>query len=313
MPYIHEVIHAGKTEEHHKYYSWYIHPIGGKRNKPKRPSEERIKKSNLRQAEKKLRGLMNENFTDGDYLLTLDFHSHKPRDSTEMQKLAAGFIKKLRYRLKRQGKSPKYIYVMEVGPRGSRHLHMLIEKCDLDNITKCWTYGGVHCSPLYTNGQYRQIASYFLKYALKTETTEERQVGKKWYGSRNLRKPKISKRRVLSKTFKESAPDKTGWYLDKDSEDRGITEAGYQYYSYSYIRIEDESKYIQPYNAEKSKFEEWSLHIRDRDKGSPIHNGEESFDGIGTDHGRKRKRSPADYIAAGIKKIKGFFKRGDRD
>lgn len=310
MPYIHEVVHAGKTEEHHKYYSWYIHPVGEKRDKQKKPSDERIKRSNLRQAEKKLRGLMNENFRDGDYLLTLDFHSHKPRDSAEMQKAAAGFIKKLRYRLKKQGINPKYIYVMEIGPRGSRHLHMVIEKCGLENVLECWTYGGVHCSPLYTDGQYRQIAAYFLKYALKTEATEERLIGKRWYRSRNLRKPKIIKRIVLSNTFKESAPDKAGWYLDKDSESRGITEAGYQYYSYSYIRIEDESKHLYTYDTEKPKIQKWIRYLRPGDKGSAIDHGKEPDHRADPDGG-KHKRGTVNYLAAGIAKIKRLIRRGD--
>ena len=305
MPYIHEVVRAGITEEHRKYHTWYLHPPGEKRGKRASPSEERIRQSNQRQAERKLRGLMNENFSDGDYLLTLDFYTHKPRDSTEMQKLTAGFIRNLRYRLKKRGVTPKYLYVMEIGKRSSRHVHMIIERTELALITECWKYGGVHCTPLYSGGQYRQIASYFLKYALKTETTEK-MVGKKWYGSRNLKKPKVIKRIILARTFREEAREKKGWNLDKASEYRGITAEGYPYYEYTYIKAEtDEGKDIHTHENKKGKR---GLHIRDRSPGKagigkqPDHKG-------GTDHGDKQKRGRGNLLAEGLAKIKRFFGR----
>lgn len=311
MPYIHEICRAGKTEEHCKYYSWYIHPPGMKRQKRSEESEERIKRSNVRKAEKDLRRLMNENFRDGDYLVTLDFHNHKPRDSAEMQEMITKSIRKLRGALKKEGIELKYIYTKEIGPRGSRHVHMMLTKCDIEIIRKCWEYGGIHVDPLYSDGQYSKIASYFMKYALKTEKTEGELIGKRYYGSRNLKKPVVEKKIILSRTFREEAPEKKGFILDKDSEIRGITEQGYPYYSYSYIRVDDEGRYLHTHDAEKPKRTKWSLHIRDRDEGAAVHQREEPDHGDGTDYGCRSKRSPADYIVKGIKKIKGFFRRRD--
>lgn len=305
MPYIHEVIQAGRTEEHRKYYTWYAHPKGTKREKKSNRSEERIRQSNQRQAERKLRGLMNENFKDGDYLITLDFHNHKPRDSTEMQKLVSEFIKKLRYRLKKQDINPKYLYTMEVGPRGSRHVHMMIEKINLGEISDNWTYGGVHCTPLYSQGQYGQIASYFMKYALKTEQTEEKLVGKRWYGSRNLKKPKITKKIVLSNTFRKDPPEKKGWYLDKSSEVRGVTDQGYQYYSYTYIKaVEDESENIHPYEGQEQR---GSSRIRDRGSGAPDI-GEQPGNKDRGDSGDDQKRSRGNLLIKCFEKVKSFFR-----
>lgn len=308
MPYIHEICRAGKTEEHCKYYSWYIHPPGMRRQKRTEGSEERIRKSNVRKAEKDLRRLMNENFRDGDYLVTLDFHSHKPRDSTEMQNMIAKYIRKLRGVLKKEGQDLKYIYTKEIGPRGSRHIHMLLSKCDTEILRRCWEYGGIHVDPLYSQGQYSRIASYFMKYAQKTEKTEGELVGKRYYCSRNLKKPIVEKKIILSRSFREDAPEKKGFVLDKDSEIRGITDQGYPYYSYSYIRVDNEDRYLHAYDTEKPKRTKWSLHLRDRDEGASFGGREESIDGDGGDYGRKRKRSPVDYIIAGFEKIKGFFR-----
>ena len=305
MPYIHEVIRAGRTEEHRKYYTWYAHPKGMKREKKSIRSEERIRQSNQRQAERKLRGLMNENFKDGDFLLTLDFHNHKPRDSAEMQKLVSEFIKKLRYRLKKQDINPKYIYTMEVGPRGSRHVHMLIERVKLGEISDNWSYGGVHCTPLYSQGQYSQIASYFMKYALKTEQTEEKLVGKRWYGSRNLQKPKITKKIVLSTTFRKDPPEKKGWYLDKNSEVRGVTGQGYQYYSYTYIKaVEDESEDIYPYEGQKQRGDN---HIRDSGPGTSDL-GQQPGDKDRDDPGDHQKQSGGNLLARCIAKVQELFR-----
>ena len=312
MPYIHEICKAGKTEEHCKYYSWYIHPPGMKRQKRSEESEDRIKRANIRKAEKDLRRLMNENFQDGDFLVTLDFYSHKPRDSTEMQELTAKFIRRLRALLKKKGQDPNYIYTKEIGPRGSRHIHMMLTKCSVEDIQKSWGYGGVHVDPLYSGGQYSKIASYFMKYAQKTEKTEGELVGKRYYCSRNLKKPIVEKKIILSKTFREEAPEKKGFILDKDSEIRGVTEQGYPYYSYSYIKVDYEDRDLYTYDDEKSKRSKWSLHICDRDEGTALCSGKESAHGDGTDHGRKRKRSPADYIAEGIKKIKRLFRHRDQ-
>ena len=162
--------------------------------------------------------------------------------------------------------------------------------------------------PLYSDGQYSKIASYFMKYALKTEKTEGELIGKRYYGSRNLKKPVVEKKIILSRTFREEAPEKKGFILDKDSEIRGVTEQGYPYYSYSYIRVDNEDRYLYAYDNEKPKRTKWSLHLRDRDEGAAIRHRKEPDHGDGTDRGRQRKRSPADYLIAGLEKIKRFFR-----
>ena len=91
---------------------------------------------------------MNANFVDGDLLVRLDFYKHPVQDSKEMQQCMKKAIRKLRALFKKNNKQLKYIYVKELGPRGSRHIHMVISKCSLDDLQEAWSHGGIHVDPL---------------------------------------------------------------------------------------------------------------------------------------------------------------------
>lgn len=240
MPYILERCVAGKTIEYRKYYTHKIHPKSVKREKTQDETPERIKKANQRKAETTLRRLMNANFEDGDYLIKLDFHFETPSGSKEMQKEMQTFIRRLKYRFDRNERPFKYIYVKEVGSKGGRHVHMLVNKCPIEWIRECWKAGGIHVDPLYSQGQYAQIASYFIKYAEKTEKTEGEIIGKRWYASRNLKKPKVTKKIVKADRYSDKVKHQKGYFLDKNSIEKGINILGYVYFSYTLIQIPKE-------------------------------------------------------------------------
>lgn len=241
MPYIKEVCVAGDTIEVCKYYTYRIGVKGEKREKREKPTSEAQKKVNQRKAEKELRRLMNANFKNGDALVRLDFRE-RPVGSEEMQGIMAKAIRKLRREYSKEGKPLKYIYVKEVGPKGSRHVHMVLSKEGmdvLDVLLRCWPYGNIHIDPLNTAPQFAKIASYFIKYAAKTEETEGKLIGKRWYASRNLTKPKVTKRIIRSNRFRETVMKKEGYILEKDSVRSGISEfTGFQYFSYTLLRWE---------------------------------------------------------------------------
>ncbi len=244
MPYIEEVCVAGKTIEVNKYYSYRYHCKGEKRGIKTKPTSEAQKRVNLRKAAKELRGLMNANFIDGDLLIRLDFfREHFPDGSKMMQSMMQAFIRKLRAEFKKLGRELKYIYVKEVGPRGGRHVHMIMSKCDTDILRRCWPHGGIHVDPLISNGQYRKIADYFIKYAAKTEETEGKIIGKRWYGSKNLARPLIQKRIVTANTFRKKVKVKPGYYLEKDTVREGVSElTGFEYFSYTLIKADQQSR-----------------------------------------------------------------------
>jgi hypothetical protein len=248
MPYYLEVCRAGKTIEFCKYHSYKYPCKGEKRGKRVKTTCETQEKINLRRAEKNLRRLMNHNFCDDDFLITLDyFKKERPEDSKGMQADISNFLRKLRRIYKKENEVLKYIYTKEIGPRGAAHVHMMISRCGDKNLAAilkdCWSKGGVHVDALWSDGQYAQIAAYFVKYANKTIETEGELVGKKYYPSRNLKRPKVTKKIIQGvNTYYEKVKEKAGYYLEKDSVVSGQTVGGYGYFSYTLHEIKKKRK-----------------------------------------------------------------------
>lgn len=238
MAYIEEVCICGRVEERRKYYDARSHPPGEHREKKEKPTSEAQKRVNRRKAERNLRRLMNASFVDGDYLVRLDFfRENTPPDGKEMQRLMNKALRKLRNKFKRMGILLRYVYVKEIGPRGGRHIHIVMNRCDIEWIRESWPYGGIHIDPLNSNGQYKKIASYFMKYADRTEETEGKLVGKRYYPSRTLLKPIIRKRKIRAQRYREMIKVPEGYVLDKETVVAGISEfTGYAYFEYALIR-----------------------------------------------------------------------------
>lgn len=236
--YIKEVCLAGEVLEIRKYFSSRY----GKRIRPgprERPTPEAVKRGNLRKQERELRRLMNANFKDRrDALITLEWRrGEAPYTSEGMQREVQKFIRKLRVRYRKKDKPLRYIYTMEVGPRGGKHVHMMLSHIDIRELGECWE-GVIHAEPLWSGGQYGDIAAYFLKYALKTEAAEGRKLGKRRYTpSKNLIKPKVRKTIVRAASFRKKIRERKGWILDKTRIREGVSEDyGFPYLEYSYIR-----------------------------------------------------------------------------
>lgn len=241
MPYIKETCVAGDTVEICKYYTYKFGVKGERRGKRQEKTCDRQKRINQRKAEKDLRRLMAANFKNGDLVVRLDFYK-RPGGSEEMQPLMEKFTRKMRDIFKKAGKQFKYIYVKEIGPRGSRHIHMLMGREEMDALsllTMCWPHGGIHVDPWTTGPDFSKLAAYFIKYAAKTEETEERLIGKRWYSSKNLQKPTVKKEIIKSNRFRGKIPDKKGYILLEDSIAQGVSDfTGYRYLSYTLIRQE---------------------------------------------------------------------------
>ena len=76
--------------------------------------------------------------------------------------------------MRKKGKTLKYVYTMEIGPKGSRHIHAVINDTDLAELQESWD-GVVNIQPLFSDGNYEKIAQYFVKYSVKTEETEAKE------------------------------------------------------------------------------------------------------------------------------------------
>ncbi len=240
MPYIQETCIAGPIKEIRKYHTYRYNQKGEKRLPQVQDTTECQKKVNQREAQRRLRRLINANFKDGDYLITGDFRKdERPPNSEALQKIMEDYIRRLRYRFKKAGQELKYIYVKELGKKGACHFHMVITECPVKWLRECWPYGGIHIDPLYsgkTEG-YGQIADYFTKYYEKTIDTEGALIGKRWYGSRNLVKPVVTKKIITAGTFRKTVKPEKGYRILDGTYFYGVSEVtGYEMLSYSMIR-----------------------------------------------------------------------------
>lgn len=73
MPYVERVTKAGNTIEIERYFTSRYKKKGIKRGDKVKPTKEEQEKVNTRQAERKLRILINANYGYGDYHLVLDY------------------------------------------------------------------------------------------------------------------------------------------------------------------------------------------------------------------------------------------------
>lgn len=239
MPYIEEICIAGKTKEVNRYYSSKYNKKGYKRQKKQKETSEKQKEINKRQSEIKLTRDMNANFGYGDWLVTLDYREENKPDKEQMRTEIRKFLRKLRKVYKKISKVLKYIHVMEIGKKGARHHHMLINKIDPTLITELWEYGYMHFTPLDRTGQYKKIAHYFIKYSDTYMNTEKELQGKRWNASKNLIHPVPEKRIITKHAYirREVKPQK-GYYVDKESVEEGIHEkTGYMFFRYTLVMI----------------------------------------------------------------------------
>ena len=220
LSYIEKIVEAGETTEISRYYSIRTGKPEGMRRRKLDPTPERIKRANMRRRADRLRQLMNANFNDNDYWsLTLTYRQGAEPDTIRgVRDDAADFVKRLRKCAKLFGAEPRYIYVIGAG-KHRRHIHITVNALpDMARLTGCWIHGHVSMTKLYSDGQYRSLADYYIQNAQDTNEQEEA-LGEKpgqWYvPSRNLTQPKETKRIITAKEFRTDPKPKKGYYVEK--------------------------------------------------------------------------------------------------
>lgn len=244
MPYVKRTTVAGKTKEVEYYYTSRYNKKGQSRRDKVKSTKEQQKRVNKRAAERKLRILMNSNFGYGDFHVVLDYIRRKEEDartSEEMRKDLDVFLRELRKAYKKANKELKYIHVMEIGSKGARHHHLVINKIDTKILQGAWykAYEGharVKVFPLDDSGQYSDLANYFIKYTDAHRTEKEGALMKKrWNSSKNLARPEPVYEVVTHRNwFRCEAKPEDGYYIDQDSVAKGI--ASPDYYGYGWFR-----------------------------------------------------------------------------
>lgn len=241
MPYIKETCTAGKTKEFNYYYSYHVHQKGEKRRKKAEKTCEAQKKVNLRQAVKKLTRILNANFSQDDYYLTLKYKKEeRPQTKEELRDHIDKYLRDMRRIYKKVGTVFKYVWVAEVGERGAVHVHIVVSGIDFRLIKNIWEHGFVTCEPMREDGQYRKLAEYFVKYSEKTLSTTGELQGKRYNSSKNLIIPEPEKKKCLKDRYREKIVIPKGYYLDADSVRSGIHEiTGWEYFFYTVVKLEE--------------------------------------------------------------------------
>ncbi len=238
MPYIKEICKCGKVIEINKYFSSRYHKKGIPRGRNSELTNELQKKVNLRQAIKKIRRLINANFTKNDMHWVLTYRKadrpnpHKARDDLDK------FLRKLRKIYKDNGMELKYIAVTEYENRAIHH-HILINYIEPKIINELWKYGRARLSMLDDLGDYGALGEYFIKETSKTFTKSDAPLGKRWRQSRNLIIPIPEKEIVKADSWRKEPKPLKGYQIIKSSVVTGEHEiTGYMFQSYSMVKIE---------------------------------------------------------------------------
>ena len=130
---------------------------------------------------------------------------------------------------------------MEIGERGARHHHLVVNHIDVAILQKCWNkaydkHSEIKAYKLDDTGNYAKLASYLIKYTDKHTKKEDGALQKKrWSRSKNLKVPEPQIEVISERsTFQTKPKAIKGYYVDKDSVRCGIHSS--EYYGYGFVR-----------------------------------------------------------------------------
>ena len=238
MSYRHEYCRAGRTKQHTYYYAARTDTKEGTRKRKENKTSEAQKKVNSRQSVKKLTWILNENFDGTSLYVTWSYAKEKrPPGKEELRADVEKLLRNIRKVYRAAKDVAKYVWVAEVGERGAVHVHMVLNAVDIKSLRKCWDKGWITIKPLDESGQYRRLASYFVKYSEKTMKTSEGFSGKRYNSSKNLKIPQPQRTTVTAKNaYNHTIEIPKGWYLDKDSVAEAWHEVtGFMYFTYTLV------------------------------------------------------------------------------
>lgn len=304
---VERIVTAGRTKEYSRYNVNYIPK--GRRAKKEKPSPERIKKSNLRQRTDRLRQLFNCNFDDSCWSLTLTYRKgEEPESIREVRRDASDFVRRLRECAKLFGVELKFIYAIGAGPH-RRHIHITVNALpDMAIFAGCWIHGHVSMTQLYSDGQYSDLADYYIKNATETheqEVESGEDPGQMYVCSRNLKKPTVEKHIVFGK-FKAEPETIPGYYLDKNSVYSGVTSMGFPLLRYTLIQEKKYGKTIANMDGRKPEaVGQGKVHIQGSGTGRNGQRGHERR-GTGSKPGFRNLRSA-------YNRVKGILRKAQHD
>ncbi len=206
-----------------KHYHANSGAPGQKREPRKDPTPEEMAKQNHWRRCRDLRRLIELNFEEGDWHVTLTCEKDKRPTMEEAPGVIRKFLGKLKRDFKKQEWELKYVITCEVGDRGAVHWHMIVNNCHNDAtdtaklIREAWKRGRPYFSALDESGDYERLADYMVKQAAqridKGETAEKMSYSR----SRNLKKPVERKEKIRAGGWKKEPKVPEGWEIVQGS------------------------------------------------------------------------------------------------
>ncbi|GEQ22253.1 hypothetical protein CBU02nite_27590 [Clostridium butyricum] len=163
------------------------------RAKERKESRELQKKLNDKNSKKRAFRLIQNNFDSGDLFIELSYDGDFVPDEIRARKDIKNYIERLRrYRRKHGLPELKYIYSIGFGESEGKkiriHHHIIINKMDRDIAEKLWGMGRANSKRLQPDsgtGWFEEASKYIAK-----------QGKRRWAGSKNLKKPKVTTNRT---------------------------------------------------------------------------------------------------------------------
>lgn len=207
---IREICVAGKTIDVTLKLSSGTHTE--KRKQKRNITREKVRENNDRMAARNLARLLNANFHENDFHVTLTYKGEAPSQE-QAKKDRAAFIRKMR----KMVPDLKYVAVTEWQHTRIHH-HLVLSGCTLDQIDKLWEDKGFIKPVLLDHtGDYSQLADYLIKETTKTFRREDSGYKRRYSCSNNLIRPVVKREEIsISDLFEDPEPI-PGYYIPKDS------------------------------------------------------------------------------------------------
>ena len=238
MPYIQRTVKAGKTIEVFKYYSYRTKAKGVVRSGNFGKTPENVAKVNQRNAENRLRWLINANFGEGDYYITLTYKRELRKRPSEAKKALSVFFRRLRKKYRDHDAELKYIAVTEYENIAVHHHLILNNVFNGKEIVSLWEYGRPCIKFLDGSGDYGQLAAYLIKETSKTFGTAKSPLGQRYSRSRNLIEPEIEEKIIQHEKWCEIPKPKKGYYILQEPEIGVHETSGYGFMHYVMVMLE---------------------------------------------------------------------------
>lgn len=243
MPYLLETVRTGKVIEKRKKYTARYGIKGIPRSENRNPTPEEMEKINQINAERKLRWIINANFTGGDFHIVVGYGGDFNPEPEEARNHFEKFMRDARKIYKKEGKEFKFVFAIERGERGQKkiHMHMVCNYMDTRKLSAVWPYGRIKYNPLDNTGQYADLAAYIIKRTSKTYRRGDSGYKKRYSCSRNLTIPEPENEVIDRARWIKEPKALWGYYIEKDKTVNGISNTtGYPYQFYSMVKLPEQ-------------------------------------------------------------------------